>query len=341
MAIPIGHEVDMVFFPYNSEINDEGAQDRLYDSQDWADYFRQFIGNGVYPNPSSGLRVDSIHNSMVLTVRMGSAFLRGRFYLQRRDFQFPVAPAHLTLGRRDIVVCRHNIVARTSQLFYIPGTPAITPQVPAITRNDDVFDLQLCTITVNPNAQSITQANILDTRLNNAVCGMVTGLIQQVDTTQLFNQYQTFLNQQIAFWNQQQTNWQNGHIAWTNQQQAYFDSRREEMSNLIRALETQSFTLINNNFDDWSVRRGCNRDTTFAANGNITETLRVVALNNWILATRTTVFNADGSISETVTFNPWQRSEGANPAITTHTTAFTVTRRTIFNNDGSIREEIR
>ena len=111
MAIPIGHEVDMLFFPYNSEINDEGVQDRLYDSQDWAEYFRQFISNGVYPNPATGLRVDSIHNSMVLTVRTGAAFLRGRFYLQKRDFQFAINPAHLTLGRRDIVVCRHNIIA--------------------------------------------------------------------------------------------------------------------------------------------------------------------------------------------------------------------------------------
>jgi len=341
MAIPIGHEVDMLFFPYNSEINEEGAQDRLYDSQDWADYFRQFIGNGVYPNPASGLRVDSLNNSMVLTARSGSSFLMGRFYLQRRDFQFTVNPAHLTLGRRDIVVCRHNIIARTSQLFYIPGTPAVTPQVPGIVRNDDVFDLQLCTITVNPAAQVITQANILDTRLNNAVCGMVTGLINQVDTTQLFNQYQVFLNQQIAFWNQQQTNWLNGHVAWTNQQQQHFNNMREEIADLLRALETQSFALINNNFDDWSVRRGCNRDTVFNPNGNITETIRVTASGNWVLATRTTVFNADGSITETVTFNPWQRTEGANPTITTLTTAFTVSRRTIFNADGSIREEIR
>ena len=243
MAIPIGEQEDMLYFPYNSEIATDifgqEYEDRLYDSQDFADYFRQFVGNGVFPNPATNLRVDSVHNSMVLTLRRGSAFLQGRFYLQRRDFEFAVQPAHLTMGRRDILVCRHDIIARTSQLFYIPGVPASIPQLPQITRTDDVFDLQLCTITVNPNAQVITQANIFDTRPDNAVCGFVTGLIHQVDTSILFQQYQQFFNEQVAFWNQR-----------LNDLNAQWNAWRNEVSNLIASLETQSFALINNNFDD-------------------------------------------------------------------------------------------
>jgi len=326
VSVIIGDEADVLFFPYNSEIDSEGNRDRLYDSQDWADYFRQFIGNGVYPNPATGLRVDSLHSSRVLTVRMGAAFLQGRFYLQKRNFEFSVDSAHLTLGRRDIVVCRHNIITRTSMIHYIAGTPASNPQVPAIVRTNDIFDLQLCTITVNPNAQAITQANILDTRSNNTVCGFVTGVVQQVDTTSLFNQYQVFLNEQIAFWNQARNAWAAEQGTW-----------KEDMSNLIKAMETQSFDLINNNFDDWSVRRGCDKTTVFNANGSITETIRVVAAN-FILAVKNTVFNGDGSITETITFNPWEMAEGY---ITALTTAFTITKRTIFNADGSIREEIR
>ncbi|MCL2420823.1 MAG: hypothetical protein FWD03_03120 [Defluviitaleaceae bacterium] len=326
MSVVIGNEADVLFFPYNSEVDSVGGRDRLYDSQDWADYFRQFIGNGVYPNPATGLRVDSLHNSNVLTVRMGAAFLQGRFYLQKRDFEFPVDPAHLTLGRRDIVVCRHNIITRTTMLHYIAGTPASNPQVPPLMRTNDVFDLQLCTITVNPNAQAITQANILDTRANNAVCGFVTGVVQQVDTTDLFNQYSVYLNQQIAFWNQSRDTWAAEQNAWTN-----------EMHLLIQAMETQSFDLINNNFDDWSVRRGCDKTTVFNADGSITEAIRVVAAD-FVLATKNTVFNADGSITETITFNPWEMAEGY---ITALTTKFTITKRTVFNADGSIREEIR
>ncbi|MCL2565972.1 MAG: hypothetical protein FWE24_09230 [Defluviitaleaceae bacterium] len=316
VLVPIGQEAEMLYFPYNSEFvqNEigENVQDRLYDSQDWADYFRQFIGNGVYPNPASGLRVESVHNSMVLTVRGGSAFLQGRFYLQRRDFEFPVEPAHLTLGRRDIVVCRHDIIARTSQLFYIPGVPAAVPLLPQIQRTDDVFDLQLCTITVNPNAQALTQANILDTRPDNGVCGFVSGLINQVDTTSLFLQYTTYLNEQIALWEQRKSGqlakwdeWTMERDLWTDEQRAHFEALSQEIANLVKAMETQAFSLINNNFDDWSVRRGCDKITEFNPDGSVLETIKVLALN-FTLATKHTEFEGNGSILETITFNPWE-----------------------------------
>jgi hypothetical protein len=370
MSVVIGNIEDTLFFPYNSEETAEGVQDRLYDSQDWADYFRQFIGNGVFPNPSNGLQVESRNNSMVLTVRMGSAFINGRFYLQRNDFTFAVDQAHLTQGRRDIVVVRHDIIARTTQVMYIKGNPASSPQVPQIVRNDDVFDLQLCTVTVNPNAQLITQANILDTRLNSAVCGIVHGVVNQVSTTSIFNQYQTYMNDQISLWNsirntqesqwngqttQQQSTWQtqtnvqqtswntqtqNQQSTWQtqiNSQKNLLDTLHAEMTLTYHALETQSFALINNNFDDWSVKRGCDILTVFNANGSITETITVIAVT-FLLARRDTVFNADDSITETVTFYPWSGGAGGN---TVQTTGTAVTKKTVFNADGSIREEIR
>ena len=56
VAIPIGNQEDMLYFPYNSEmatdIFGQEYEDRLYDSQDFADYFRQFIGNGVLEDKS-------------------------------------------------------------------------------------------------------------------------------------------------------------------------------------------------------------------------------------------------------------------------------------------------
>ena len=88
--IPIGDETDFLFFPYNSVEDEFGNPDRLYDSADFADYFRQFIGNGIYPNPSNGLKVESLKSSKVLTVRMGSSFIEGRFYLQKKDFDFSI-----------------------------------------------------------------------------------------------------------------------------------------------------------------------------------------------------------------------------------------------------------
>lgn len=337
-GIAIGNEIDMLFFPYNAEQDpNTGEWDRMFESQDWADHLKQFIGNGVYPNPSSGLRVDSPHGSMVLSLRAGAAFIEGRTYYQKRDFDFAVNPAHLTLGRRDIVVIRHDIVARTMQPFYIAGIPSATPQVSQIVRTDDIFDLQLCTITVNPNAQNITQANILDTRLDNALCGIVTGIVSQVDTTALFNQYHTYLNEQIDFWNKTKGTWFADWEEWTDEQRQEFLRLGDEIKNLIKALETGSFDLINNNFDDWSVRRGCDKVTSFNDDGSITETIKVGALD-FDLAVKNIVFGADGSIMETIVFSPWEHSEGV---IAVRTTPFSISKHTVFEEDGSIREEIR
>lgn len=321
MAKAIGDLDDMLFFPYNS-IGEPGFEDRKYDSQDWADYFKQFIGNGVFPNPANNLKVESLYNFMVLTIRVGSAFANGRLYMSRRNFDFSVTPAHLTLGRRDIVVCRHDSINRTMQTLYIEGTPSGIPVAPSIIRTDDVYDLKLCEITVNANAQAITQANILDTRLNPEVCGIVHALIDQVDTTNIFNQYMIALDEFMAY---------------QARRIDELDYLYDDFKALMGALNTQSFLLINNNFDDWSTKRGCDFVTKFLADGNILETATVVALS-FELATRKTEFLANGNIVTTIHFNPWEITEGGNII---KTTPFTITRTTIFNTDGSIKEVVR
>jgi len=339
----LGNEEDMLYFPYNSELNEFGERDRLYDAQDWRDNFALFISDGVFPNPSNQLRVDAM-GTMVLTLRAGNGWIDGGSYVQRRDFEFAVGPAHLTLPRRDTVILRHDIIARHTVPIYIEGTPSINPQVPPLTRTDDVYELRLCEITVGANAQSLTQSSILDTRPNNDVCGFVTGLVHSVDTTDLFEQYYVFLQEQIALWElrkqeqmQQWADWTADRDRWTEEQRLYFVQLGEQITNLIKSLETQSFNLINNNFEDWSVMRGCNRVTTFLADGSIVESITVVAID-FLLATRTTTFNSDDSITEEIIFNNWERVEGS---ITTLSTAFTVSRTTFFEADGSIREEVR
>ena len=56
-------------------------------------------------------------------------------------------------------------------------------------------------ITVNAGVISISQSNITDLRLNTELCGIVHGTVDQVDTTTLFNQYQTWLDEKKAEYN--------------------------------------------------------------------------------------------------------------------------------------------
>lgn len=324
--IPIGDETDFLFFPYNSVEDEFGNPDRLYDSADFADYFRQFIGNGIYPNPSNGLKVESLKSSKVLTVRMGSSFIEGRFYLQKKDFDFSIDSPHPTLNRKDIVICRHDYISRTLQIFYVAGVASPTPLAPSIVRNADTFDLKLCEIFVGSNVAIINQSNITDTRLNSAVCGIVVGIIDQIDVTDIFNQYQDALE---IF------------IEWSkNEQELQKEEWERELQRLIlvaREIETGTFTFINNNFDDWSVKLGATKITNFLSNGDILEEYRFT-INNNKLSDKLTEFLSNGDIKETVTFLESTIVLNGNTIITRPATA---TKLTQFNSDGSIMEVLQ
>ena len=267
----IGNTEDMLFFPYNSEMVqvEPGVwgEDRLYNSRAWADYFAQFIGNGVYPNPANGLMV-SATGGMVIRVNEGAAFAKGRFYLQKTAFDYAIPEAHVSLTRRDIVICRHDIVARTMQVYYVAGVPASIPLLPEIVRTDDVFDLKLAEITVSPGVVLITAANILDTRLNTEVCGIVHGLIDQVDTTAIFQQYQQFLNENIGDWE----NIKNEQVqAWTAQTEV----QQTQWSHWWAEAQANPANYFQRNFDNPIMYPGCSKWTSKTPTGGRLETIRI------------------------------------------------------------------
>lgn len=75
-------------------------------------------------------------------------------------------------------------------LNVISGEAKATPIPPEVERTGKIKELSLATVYVEKNATSITQENITDTRLDTEVCGVVSVLIDQVDTATLFLQYQ-------------------------------------------------------------------------------------------------------------------------------------------------------
>ena len=48
------------------------SHDRTYKAEDWAEYFASFIGNGVFPVPSTGLQVVAGYG-MQIAVKSGKA----------------------------------------------------------------------------------------------------------------------------------------------------------------------------------------------------------------------------------------------------------------------------
>lgn len=165
------------------------AGDRRYHAEEWAEYFNSFIGNGVFPKPSTGLQVLA-NNSMVVTVKTGKAWINGYFYFNTSDLSLQIPTADGVLNRVDRVVARWDLQERSITAQVKKGTASASPVAPALQRDADAYEIALADVYVGAGAVSVAQANITDQRLNNALCGLVVGTVGELDTTAFSAQLQ-------------------------------------------------------------------------------------------------------------------------------------------------------
>lgn len=173
---------------FDAQLSDSGY-DRTYSSSDLADYFSSFVGNGVFANPANQLKVVA-GKGLDIYVNTGKAFINGYFYsLTEEAKKLTIVRGDNNYPRKDLVVCSLNHSTRLIEVKVLQGTPAASPVPQTITRDDTRYDLVLAEITVGAGLTSISDSEITDKRPDNSVCGFVTGLVEQIDTTDLFKQY--------------------------------------------------------------------------------------------------------------------------------------------------------
>lgn len=173
-----------------------GVYDRVYNAADFAHYFSLFIGNGVYPDPSTGLQVkaNAVPN-MGVSISAGNGWINGYYITLDAAESRSITTANATLSRIDSVVIGLNYTTRSITLYVKTGAPSANPIAPALTRNTSTWELELAQILVAAGAANITQSAITDMRSNKSRCGIVTGVIDQIDTTGLFAQYTAAFNE--------------------------------------------------------------------------------------------------------------------------------------------------
>lgn len=174
----------------------DGKYDREYTSENFCDYLRKLVGNGVFTDPSNNLQVMQ-NTGMSITVKAGDAWSDGHKMVCDADFNLDIEASDVTLPRIDAVVwyCDHDL--RDMGVRIKKGEKASTPGAPTMVRNDRLKEYCLATIYVNKQTTAITQANITDTRMDNTVCGYVRGLVQNLDTATLFLQWQASQKEQL------------------------------------------------------------------------------------------------------------------------------------------------
>lgn len=177
---------------FNAQLVGE-EYDRVYLAEQFAAYFASFIGNGVFGQSMQKLEVLSQTTpNMSVKVLSGEAWINGWWYRNTEEYTLSIDVADGVLNRIDAIVLRWGNQERDMWLQVIKGTASSNPVAPTIRRDADYYDLQLATISIAKGTVRITQSSISDTRLNNAVCGLVTGVVDQIDTTDLYNQFETY-----------------------------------------------------------------------------------------------------------------------------------------------------
>lgn len=172
--------------------------DRKYDADDISNFFYNLISDGVLVTPASNLKVSAFRD-MQVQVGAGYAMIKAKYYKADADNVLTLDAADPTNARIDRVVLTLNYAARNITLNVKKGTPAQSPTAPALSRTEGViWEIALADIAVAAGATAITAADITDTRPDTTLCGYITGLIDQIDTTDLFSQFTAAFNTWFA-----------------------------------------------------------------------------------------------------------------------------------------------
>lgn len=191
---------------FNAIKQSDGTYDRTYNADQMSTYFEGLVSDGVYESVGDAMQVVA-SSGMQIQVKSGRMLINSKWVKNDAAYPITINAAHVTLNRYTAIVVRLDLSARTISIVAKDGYNATDPTKPTMTNSQTVKEMCLAYIYVGRGVTAISQANIEDTRPDNNVCGWVTGIVQQVDTSKLFLQWQTAYEefyQQMQTWQQQQ-----------------------------------------------------------------------------------------------------------------------------------------
>ncbi|MCS3921954.1 hypothetical protein M2325_000639 [Methanococcus voltae PS] len=168
-----------------------GADERLYNAEDFADFFKMFVSNGVsglYDN----LKVSANGQNMKTSVSAGTAMINGKYYKNTEAIEF----SHMALSpgqnRIDRIVLRldNSESNRNIKIMLLTGELSDNPQPPILTRNDNIYELSLAQVKLTGGRNYLTTEDIIDERTDEAVCGVMHSSNQEEAIENWFEDFQ-------------------------------------------------------------------------------------------------------------------------------------------------------
>ena len=180
--------------------------DRKYNAEDMTQPYKRLVSDGVYAMPAGQLKVTAA-GGMKIQVSAGAAKIGSRWLESDAIETFTLDPSDVALNQIYAVVIRddNSENVRDGLIALKKGALASNP-APEVERSENITELKIAEVRVNKLVEEVTDADIKDTRADTTVCGWVTGLIEQVDTSDLFTQWESAYEQEYQRQQEQITN---------------------------------------------------------------------------------------------------------------------------------------
>lgn len=172
---------------FNSNTNG----DRTYNSDQMSAIFEGLITDGVYESVGNKMAVQP-NNGMTIQIGTGRGWFGQKWANNDSEYLVTLEASDVVLNRYCAVCVRADKTAavRSVTPYLKYGEFATTPAKPALTRTETVKEYCLAYIYIKAGATEITAADIEDTRADEALCGWVTGLIEQLSSATLWTQWE-------------------------------------------------------------------------------------------------------------------------------------------------------
>lgn len=255
--------------------------DRLYNADQMSRIFEGLITDGVYESVANKLAVQP-NSGMTIQIATGRGWFGRHWVNNDSEYKLTVAQSDVILNRYVAVVIKVDDTdsVRDAVPYLKYSEFATTPVKPTMTRTETVKEYCLAYIYIKAGATAITASDIEDTRANESLCGWVTGLIEQLSSATLFDQFTAIFNE------------------WFSGLQDLINENTETM--LVNALPVSLAVTLSSN--SWTLDGGLYKQSVTVTNMNNTKSVVIQPATESVTAFSASEIRCVGQSTNTLDF---------------------------------------
>lgn len=168
--------------------------DRKYNAEDMTMYFKGLVSDGIYQTIGNMFAVTAT-SGLTVSIGTGRALVNMHWIECDAPFTITFDAASVSSDTYQLIVLRCNLADNVRSVGVFTKTSS--DGTISLTNNDTVTELCIARVRIRANASSISQSDIRDYR-GSSYCPWITGLIKQVDVSQLNAQFYKYYEEQTA-----------------------------------------------------------------------------------------------------------------------------------------------